>query len=260
MEPLFADFVMFMPSTSLRLMNVARCSSNRNAAALIFLDAAAQRSMSGERGFPDPGWTENQRAGAHRQAVAQQGIHCCDTTFQGAARERAHLAPVFQARKHKKPARLNLEVVEPAHISHTAQLGNLQPPPDQTEVHNLLLEADHAVGQALDVRVQIVPGVLVQQEQRTVPPDEELLQAQNLPPITERVAREQPHIGHRVQHGTRRLASLNGFEHVLRQVTQLDFGRMEERVFLFRAKILRGLEFLNVDAVKGPAVRRGVGP
>ena len=100
---------------------------------------------------------------------------------------------------------------------------------DRRRIGVHLLEHDHAVRDALDVRVVIMRGEIVEQHHRAAAAIEILLQRQDLPPIAERASGQQPELGQRVDHHARRAETLDVGEHLLRRGGELHLGQMEHR-------------------------------
>ena len=92
------------------------------------------------------------------------------------------------------------EVVVAAAEVAAAQLDDLQLPARLAVRRRLLLERDHAVGDALQLQVRALGGAVVEQEHRAVAADEELLEREDLAPVAQRALRQQAHLGERVEH------------------------------------------------------------
>ena len=101
-------------------------------------------------------------------------------------------------------------------------------------------------------------GAVVEQQHGAVAADEELLQAEDLAAVAQRLARQQPHFRQRVEHHARRVDALDFGEHRLGGLAKLDLGRMEERVLVVRREARRRprRQFVDRHAVERPAVRR----
>ena len=96
------------------------------------------------------------------------------------------------------------EVVIAALKADAAHLDDAEPAPLGAVLRRELLERDDAVRQALQLEVARLRRPIVEQQHGAVASDEELLQAEDLPPIPQRLARQQPHLGQRVEDDTRR--------------------------------------------------------
>ena len=90
--------------------------------------------------------------------------------------------------------------MEPLDRGHAAILHDAQPAARPAVVERQLLEQDDAVRQALQLQVAAARGEVVEQEHRAVAPGEELLEREDLTAIAQRLARQQLHLGQRVEH------------------------------------------------------------
>ena len=114
-----------------------------------------------------------------------------------------------------------------------------------------LLEAQHAVGDALHLQVVVRARHVVEQQHRAVAADEELLEREDLAAIAKRVAGEQAQLGERIEHDALRLQAVDVREDGLGRLGELHLGRVEHRVLVVRAQArLGGDELANVDAVE----------
>ena len=139
---------------------------------------------------------------------------------------------------------------------HPAHLDDFDPAPRDAVLHRLLFQADHAVGQALELGIAFAAAVVVDQEHRARPSGEELLQPEDLPAIPERVAREQPEFRQRIERHSHWLHALDHPEHLRRHFAELDLCRVVQRVTVFLRWRL-GVQLTEFDGVERPPVRRG---
>ena len=139
---------------------------------------------------------------------------------------------------------------------HAAQLLDPQAAPLRAVLGRELLEVDDAVGEALQLQVGRVGGAVVEEDDRAAAAGEELLQGQDLAPVAQRVAGQQPHLGEGVEDDPRRLDLLHDVEDALRGLVQLDLGGVEEGVVALQP-LLAGRQLVEADAVEGPAVGAG---
>jgi hypothetical protein len=100
-------------------------------------------------------------------------------------------------------------------------------------------------------------AALLDEDHRGAERTEVLAKLQHLPPVAQGIAREELHVGERVEHHPLRLLARGHVDDRLRDVLQLDVSRREERVLGVRER-LRGAaarEVQHVDAGEVPAVR-----
>ena len=107
----------------------------------------------------------------------------------------------------------------------------------------------------LEQEVVLHGGHVVEQQHGAAAPAEELLQRQNLAPVAQRRAREQPQLGQRIEDHTRGLDLVDIGQDRQRLLRQLHLGRMEDRVLLLRLQRILGRQQLaHVDAGQVPTV------
>ena len=116
---------------------------------------------------------------------------------------------------------------------HAAQLDDAQPAPRDAVVGRHLLQANHAVGQALQLQIVLARGAVVEQHHGGAAAHEQLLQRENLPPVAQRVARQQPHLRQRIEDDAGRLDSIDDRHDRLGRLAEFHFRRMEHRVLVF---------------------------
>ena len=100
---------------------------------------------------------------------------------------------------------------------------NLQPSADAADFPLDPFHANHAMRQALQFHCPGFRGAIVQEQHRAIPGGKVMLQSQNLPPVTQSVAREQPDLGKRVEDDALRLAPAQLPQQLPHGVLQLDF-------------------------------------
>src|ERR1700722_900399 len=80
--------------------------------------------------------------------------------------------------------------------------------------------------------------------------DKELLQSENLPPISKRTLGEQAQLRQRIKNHAARSVALNGLEHLTGGLAELDFRRRQHGQLLIASKLtFIGNQFDNFDAV-----------
>ena len=213
-------------------------------------EVGRQRRLAGARG------ADQQRAGAAVEAAAEQRVEGGQAA--GDALEAA-IAPVFgrdQARKHAQAAGQDFVVVVAAAEAAAAELADAQAAPVAAVLGIELVQRHHAVHDRVHVQAELGHGAVVEQQHGAATADEVLLQREDLAAIAQRRASEQAQFRQRVEHDALRTQALDLREDALGGVTQLDLGRMEHRVLVFGVEpVLRRGEFMDMDAVKRPAVR-----
>jgi hypothetical protein len=122
--------------------------------------------------------------------------------------------------------------VEPSPEPNTAELDHPEAPALGAVVGVQLLEEDDAVRDALHLEVVVLARHVVEEEDRAVPPAEELLESEDLSPVAQRVPREQPQLRERVEHDPRRPDPLDLLEDRPGRLAELHFGGMEEGVLV----------------------------
>src|SRR4051794_17576662 len=101
-------------------------------------------------------------------------------------------------------------------------------------------------------------GSLIQQQYRTFPAHEELLQRQDLAPVAQRIAGQQPQLRKRIEHHSFRLDTLYLGGDELGGLRQLHLSRMQQCRLRVGGKLLFERRQLNdSNATERPSVRRG---
>src|SRR4051794_21262269 len=78
-----------------------------------------------------------------------------------------------------------------------------------------LLQRDDTVCDAVQLQIVITRRKVVEQHHRAAPPREKVLKSKNLPPIAQRVLRQQAHLGQRVEDHTLRADRYYAVENAL---------------------------------------------
>ena len=215
--------------------------------------------LRGDRGLARPCRAHDERARAFLDAAAQQRIELRDAA--GQLRARSSVCRCSEATSLGKILRPPLSddvVVIPAAKLHAPVLDDAETAALGAVLGIQLLEQHHAVRDALHLQVAIDRGQVVEEDDGAVPGREELLQCEDLPPIAERAAGEEPQLRERVEDDTCRLQPRHVAENQLRDRRQLDFRRVKHRVLLVeREFIFRRRELPDGDAVEHPAMRLG---
>ena len=166
-----------------------------------------------------------------------------------------------QAREHPQPALHDRVVVVAAAELDPAVLQHLQAPTLRAVLRLRLLEQQHAVRDAAHLQVLLGRGHVVEQQHGALAVHEELLERQDLAPVAQRVAGQQPHLGQRVEHHARRLQGLDVGQHPCRRRGQLDLRGVKHRAVGVRFELgFRRRELAKGDAFEVPSVRVGDRP
>jgi hypothetical protein len=106
---------------------------------------------------------------------------------------------------------------DPAHLLHA------QPSPLRARVERQLLQSDDAVHDAAELKIVALRRHVVDHQHRRMPRPQEVLQREYLSPITQRVLRQQPHLGKRVDDNARRVDALDLTAQQTHRLAELDF-------------------------------------
>jgi hypothetical protein len=121
---------------------------------------------------------------------------------------------------------------------------------------NFLAEVDDAMDERLELEVVGLVGRYIQQQHGASARGEVVLQPEDLAPVSQGVAGQQPHIRERVEDDPARLQLIHGGHDGLRRGAQLDIRGVEERVVRVRLEgLLLGLQIADGDPLQGPPVR-----
>ena len=80
-------------------------------------------------------------------------------------------------------------VLDPAHLCHP------HPPPLRAVVEPQLLQGKDAMNDAVKLQIMAVRRHIIEHQHRRMPSRQKVLQRENLPPIAQRVLRQQAHLG-----------------------------------------------------------------
>ena len=152
--------------------------------------------------------------------------------------------------EHVQPAPADDVIVIAGPEVAAPQLDHLQPPPHGSIVRRMVLQADHPVGQAVQADVPGLAGLVVEEQDGALLPAEVLLEGQDLPAVAERVLRQQPQLGKRVEDQPGRPGPFGFGEHGLHRLAELDLRGVEHGVPGVRPEALLGGDHLDdLDAV-----------
>lgn len=163
-------------------------------------------------------------------------------------------------REDDEPAGGDVEVVIAAAVVDAAELDHLEPPPGRAVERSQALQEDHAVRDAVELEVVDLRRAVVEEERGDVAVGKELLEREELPPVTQGALREEPDLGEGVEDDPLRLLALDDAEEALHRLPELDLRGVEERQVLFLREHLFAHELLvDGDVVERPPVRLGDG-
>ena len=113
---------------------------------------------------------------------------------------------------------------------------------------------------AVKLQIMAVRRHVVEHQHCRLTPREKVLQRKNLPPIAQRVLRQQAHLGKRVEHNARRIDALDLIAQQPHCLAELDFRGAEHGLPIAVAVLAIGRhEFAHLDAFQRPAVGGGDG-
>ena len=213
--------------------------------------------LRGQRRLPGARCTHDQGAGASLDAAAEQRVHLSDVAGELVHDRGRAVFAGDQTRIDFDPSTLNDAVVIAAPEADAAELGDDEPPPFRAVFRVQLLQPNHAVRDALDLKVVGCTGQVVQEQYRAFSASEELLESEDLPAVAERVARQQSQFRERIEHDTRRLDPLDVGQDRSRRLAQLHLRRVEHGVLVVRPEtVFARDQFADGDPVERPAMRR----
>lgn len=109
---------------------------------------------------------------------------------------------------------------------------------------------------ALQLQVRAFRRAIVQEQDRALAPNEELLESQDLATVPQRTLRQQAHLRERIEDDAARTAALDGLQHHPRCLAQLDLGRIVHRQVRFGRQVpLLSAKLDHLDPVQRPAMR-----
>ena len=155
--------------------------------------------LDGDGRFAGAGGADQQRAGAAVGPAAQERVERGHAALDAFVLERFAMFRRDESRKDDEPAFADRKIVVAAAEAAAAELHDAQAAAFGTVDGSELLQRDHAVGDAVELEVGSFRGAVVEQEDGALAADEELLERENLAAIAERVLREQPELGERIE-------------------------------------------------------------
>ncbi len=214
--------------------------------------------LHGHRGLAGAGRADKQGAGAFFDAAAEQVVECLQAAGNTGLGERHHMFGGDQAGVHLQAAAHYSVIVVAAAELLAAELDDDQPAPGGAVVGVVLLQADDGVGDALHLQVVLHGGHVVEQQHGALAAGEELLERQDLAPVAQGAAGQQPQFGQRVEDHPRGFYLVDVGQDLEGGFAELDLGRVEHGVLLVGLeRVGRGQHFTHLYACQVPAVRAG---
>jgi hypothetical protein len=161
-----------------------------------------------------------------------------------------------QARENPHAPGFDGEIVIAVPERRAPQLYHVDPPARNAVILRRAVERDDSVRDAPQLQVGRHRTDVVEQQHGTVPPREKLLQREHLAPVPQRVARQQPQFGKRIEDHPRRRKLLHPDADLLHRFAQLNLLRLENRVLILGAEAPDGcVELIKIDSLQRPSVR-----
>ena len=211
-----------------------------------------------QKGLAGAGRSHHQGARAPLDAAAEQRVEFADAAREHIAGEARLVLAGDEARKHLHAAFRDDEVVKAAPERLAAILDHPQAAALGAIVGRQLLQADHPMGEAVNGLVVGVGGQVVEQQHRRALAREVVLHGQDLAAVAQGALRQKADLRQAVDHDADRLRPVDGLEHGLGGLAELEIGRVEQALLvLVVEQALRRHELEHVNAVaEGPAMRR----
>jgi hypothetical protein len=141
-----------------------------------------------QRGLAGAGRADDERARAALEPAAQEVVHRVDAAGEFLLVEVGAVFGRDKPRVDAQAAGEEVVVVVAAAEAPAAMLQHAKPAPVRSVFGQQLLQHEHAVRDRLHLQVAPRAGEIVEQQHGTTPPAEELLQRQQLPAVSQRVA------------------------------------------------------------------------
>lgn len=243
-----------MPAERCKSRSLARFVEDEEGRALTSL-GGRQCIESGERGLSHAGGADQEYARPALEASAHQDVHrpvaAVEALADGSVGVRDDRAGI-----HREASPANGEVVVAAVEIDTAHLDDSQSATLASVLGKHLLQADHTVGDALELEVLVEGRFVVEKQYGAVTPNEELLESEDLSAIAQRRLCEQAHLRQRVEDDPTRVLALHLLEHRPGHLAHLDLGRLEHGVLGIGFESLGGIDQLvDGQPVQRPTVR-----
>ena len=111
---------------------------------------------------------------------------------------------------------------------------------------------------AVELKIALGRGEVVENEDGTSPPGKEMFQRQDLPPVTQRVLSQQPHLGQAVEYHSERLNFIDLLKYQFGCFTELQLRRMKQGQLAVRIETgFRRNKLEYGELVERPAVSLG---
>ena len=209
------------------------------------------------RGFANPRRSREQGVAATSHSAAKQAVQFRRAGADHLGQKGLAVFGRHQPRKHVQAPGIEVEIVGAAAKRNAAHLGDAQVTPLGTVLAHPLIQADHAVRNAVQLQVVLVGASIVQHQHRAAPGREETLECQHLAPVAQRVLRQDPQLRQTVENDTLRLEPVHRRHHAPRGLTQFDFRGVQDGLFRGRTEFVLGHQLEHFHAIEGPAVGCG---
>ncbi len=168
--------------------------------------------LDGDCGFADARGTEKERARSAVGSSAEEGVEFLDAAFNHGWSERLGMLGGDETRKDIEAAGAYAEIVISPAILRAAELDDAESAAFRTVLGASCSRAITAW--AIEWSCLSEPSAVRSSSSSTVhcAPDEELLEGENLPPVTQGILREQTHFRERVEYQSLRLDALHRIE------------------------------------------------
>src|ERR1700731_3552806 len=189
--------------------------------------AALYATLRGTEDFPDPAGPTSSALVPRRRPPPSNTSSCSEPPANDLLREASQMVGRKQSWKDLQSASSNGVIVITAPKFNPAHLRHAQPSPLRAIIERQLLQSDDTVHDAVELKIAALRRHVVDHQHRRVPRPQEVLQRENLSPITQRVLRQQPHLGKRVDDDARRVDALDLTAQQTHRLAKLDFRSAE---------------------------------
>ena len=190
----------------------------------------------GERGLADACRPDQQGVRAAFEAAAEQLVKLRVAARRRVAGEAPTMLGGDQPRKNPQSPGLDDEIVVAAAELDAAHLDDAEAPALRAVVDGELLQQHHPVRDRMKLEVVLTGAEVVEDHDGAVAAGEEVLQREDLPPIAERILRQQPQFGEAVEDHAGRIDLVDAVEDQLRGLAQLHLGWMKDSQFALRVE------------------------
>ena len=193
--------------------------------------------------------------GPGRQTPTEQRVELLVGARQLVLDEALRMLRGDETRIDVETARANRQIVVTAAKRYAAHFADAQSAAFRAELARVLLEHDDAVRHRLDLITLATAGAVVEPQHRAVTAAEILLERQDLAAVADRVLRDEPQLGQRIDDEPLGAVLVRRCDERLRRLAELELRWAEYRQQRIGGKIaFRRHELRDVDSRKIPAV------